>query len=257
MFGNFFSMKSISVPNILAITLFMSVPVFMAGNKIPTGTVTNLSPLVYKIPTKNNVNSKAAYISQVYDSIQLYKFGLDKHVLELAMKGFDKLMSKGLLNTDSILSIADFSKSSKEKRFYVIDLKNYSLLFNTRVAHGRNSGMDYAKWFSNNPSSNKSSLGFYVTQNTYNGDNGFSLRLQGIERGINDKALRRNIVMHGADYAEEDFINSRGHLGRSFGCPALPMNEHKEIIDAIKDGTCLFIYSPDKRYLKYSKIFNG
>ncbi|PWT94994.1 MAG: hypothetical protein C5B52_18850 [Bacteroidetes bacterium] len=250
-------MKSNSVSNILAFTLFASVPVFLAGNKIPTGSVADLTPVIYKIPVKSDLNSKAAYVSQIYDSIQLNKFGLEKRVLELAMKGFDKLMKRGLLSADSILSIADFSKSSREKRFYVIDLKNYTLLFNTRVAHGRNSGMDYAKWFSNNPSSNKSSLGFYVTQNTYNGDNGFSLRLQGIERGINDKALRRNIVVHGADYAEEDFINARGHLGRSFGCPALPMNEHKEIIDAIKDGTCLFIYSPDKRYLKYSKLLNG
>lgn len=250
-------MKSNSVPNILAFTLFVSVPVFLAGNKIPASDTSNFPPIVYKIPAKSELNSKSAYISQVYDSIQLNKFGLDKRVLELAMKGFDKLMKKGLLNGDSILSIVDFSQSSREKRLYVIDLKNYSLLFNTRVAHGRNSGMDYAKWFSNNPSSNKSSLGFYVTQNTYNGDNGFSLRLQGIERGINDRALRRNIVIHGADYAEEDFISLRGHLGRSFGCPAIPMNEHKEIIEAIKDGTCLFIYSPDKRYLKYSKILNG
>jgi hypothetical protein len=257
MFGNFSKMKSKSVPNILAFALFLSVPIFLAGNRIPTDNPKALPTAVYDLPAKGDLSSGIGFVNEVYDSIQLNKYGLDKYILQLAMKGFDKMMRRGTLNKDSILSIVDFSKSSREKRFFVIDLKNRELLFNTLVAHGRNSGMDYARWFSNMPSSNKSSLGFYITQNTYTGENGFSLRLQGIERGINDKAFRRRIVMHGADYAEEDYISSRGHLGRSFGCPAIPMEEHREIIEAIKDGTCLFIYSPNKKYLRYSKVLNG
>ena len=257
MFGNFRKMKSNSVPGILALSLFLSSPFLLEGYRIHTKEIQALSSSVYVIPAKSDIGSGSAFVEELYDSIRLDRVGLSKEVLNMAMRGFDKLMHRGLLNKDSILSIVDFSKSSKEKRLYIIDLKNIELLFNTRVAHGRNSGMDYARWFSNNPSSNKSSLGFYVTENTYFGDNGFSLRLKGMERGVNDKAFRRRIVMHGADYVEEDFINERGHLGRSFGCPAIPMNEHKEIIEAIKDGTCLFIYYPDKKYLKVSKILNG
>jgi hypothetical protein len=140
---------------------------------------------------------------------------------------------------------------------YVIDLKNQDVVFNTVVAHGRNSGGEYARSFSNKPSSNKSSLGFYITEGTYNGGNGYSLKLQGAENGINDKALARAIVMHGADYANEDIIGSKGYLGRSFGCPAVPQKYHKKIIDTIKDGNCLFVYYPDQTYLKKSKLLNG
>jgi hypothetical protein len=140
---------------------------------------------------------------------------------------------------------------------YVIDLKNQGIIYNTVVAHGRNSGNEYAKSFSNNPSSHKSSLGFYITEGTYNGGNGYSMKLQGAETGINDKALARAIVMHGADYANEEVIGKKGYLGRSYGCPAVPQKLNKKIIDTIKEGNCLFVYYPDQNYLKKSKLLNG
>ena len=161
-----------------------------------------------------------------------------------------------MLSADSILSIIDFTKSSSEKRLYVIDLKNEELTFNTVVAHGKRSGSVYARSFSNNPKSLKSSLGFYVTGNTYSGSNGYSLKLQGCERGINDRAMSRAIVMHGASYINEEKIEGKAN-GRSFGCPAVPEGLHRDIIDKIKNGNCLFIYYPDKNYLKRSKFLNG
>ncbi len=187
----------------------------------------------------------------------LSSMGLPRIAFALAMKGFAKLRAKGIVGADSILTIIDFSKSSKKKRLYVIDLKNEDLVFNTVVAHGRNSGGEYAKSFSNKPSSNKSSLGFYVTEKTYEGGNGYSLKLNGAETGINDKALARAIVMHGADYANEEVINSKGYLGRSFGCPAVPQKYTKKIINTIKEGNCLFVYYPDQNYVKKSKLLNG
>lgn len=237
--------------------LLFTFPVFIAS-KLKTEFITPALPgITYYLPADINIEAKQSFINRLYDSTGLSETGLKKDVLEIAMEGFSKLMLKGKLNKDSILTIVDFSKSSKSKRLYVIDLKNEELLFNTLVAHGRNSGMEYARSFSNTPSSNKSSLGFYVTQATYRGENGYSLRLQGVERNVNDKALGRSIVMHGAQYANPQFLAERGILGRSYGCPAVPMEDNKAIIDAIKDGSCLFIYSPDKKYFKLSTVLNG
>lgn len=232
-------------------------PVFIAGTIKTKVFAPTLHTVTYHRPADFTSETSNSLVNKLYDNIHLNELGLQKKVLEFAMKGFSKLMNRGRLNKDSIITIVDFSRSSREKRLYVIDLKNEALLFNTRVAHGRNSGMEYARSFSNTMSSNKSSLGFYVTQNTYIGDNGYSLRLEGLERNINDKALRRNIVIHGADYAEDSFVQERGMLGRSFGCPAVPVEESAALIDAIKNGSCLFIYSPDKKYFKLSTVING
>ena len=131
------------------------------------------------------------------------------------------------------------------------------LLVNTYVAHGRNSGGEFAKSFSNSPESHKSSLGFYRTLQPYYGEHGLSLRIGGLERGINDRADRRNIVIHGSEYIGDNFIQSNPFAGRSYGCPALPSNEIDEVVNTIKDGTCLFIYHPTKNYIKKSKILNA
>lgn len=122
------------------------------------------------------------------------------------------------------------------------------------MAHGRNSGAEYAKSFSNNPRSNKSSLGFYVTGNTYSGEHGYSLHLAGEEKGINDNAFKRAIVMHCADYLDDEYIRSKGYPGRSLGCPAIPEAVYKPLIEQIKDGTCLFLYSPNHFYLSHSRF---
>jgi hypothetical protein len=203
-------------------------------------------------PDTNNIHEVS-----VYDSLRLGSLGLGRQVFNYAMKGFTYMKEMGTLANDEVISIVDFSKPSSQKRLFVIDLRNYKLLFNTYVAHGVQSGKEFANRFSNAPESNKSSLGFYETLNTYNGGNGYSLKLQGIERGINDNANRRAIVMHGAGYVDERLIRCQGYIGRSWGCPAVPESLHRSIIDKIKNGTCLFIFSPNMRYLSHSKVLNG
>lgn len=153
-----------------------------------------------------------------------------------------------------IITLIDFTKPSTEERLYVMDLRHKKLLFSSVVAHGKNSGGNYATSFSNISGSYKSSLGFYVTENTYQGKNGYSLILNGLEKGINDKAKERAIVVHGAAYANPSVAASGGRLGRSFGCPALPQSLTKPIINTIKNGTLLFIYANDKGYLASSTI---
>lgn len=193
----------------------------------------------------------------IYDSLRLSSFGLARQVFDYAMAGFNALRETGRINNDNIISIADFSKPSFQKRLFVIDLKNYRVLFNTYVAHGMNSGREYANSFSNTPESNKSSLGFYTTLNTYSGKHGYSLHLQGIEKGINDKAYDRDIVIHGADYVSESKIRQQGFIGRSQGCPAIPERLNKPVIDKIKDGTCLFIFGHDKKYFLRSALLKN
>ena len=135
-------------------------------------------------------------------------------------------------------------------------MKNYKVLFNTLVAHGRNSGVEYARSFSNKHSSYQSSPGFYTTGNTYQGSNGYSLKLNGLEKGINDNALERTIVMHGADYVSQGIANARGWIGRSWGCPAVPVKYAVPIIEKVKNGTCLFIYSPESNYVSRSNFLS-
>jgi len=207
-------------------------------------------------PMVDNNNVAPIGRIDIYDSLRLGSLGLAQQAFDYAMKGFNIMKSKGEVANENIISIIDFSKPSSQKRLFVIDLANYKVLFNTYVAHGMQSGKEFANRFSNKPSSNKSSLGFYETLGTYNGGNGYSLKLQGVEKGINDNANKRAIVIHGAEYVDESFIRSQGYIGRSWGCPALPERLHKAIIDVIKDGTCLFIFSPDKNYLHHSRILN-
>ncbi|HLR00958.1 MAG TPA: murein L,D-transpeptidase catalytic domain family protein [Sphingobacterium sp.] len=175
---------------------------------------------------------------------------LDFSIFERAYKGLQNLSAKN----KNILTIVDFTVPSTEKRLYTIDLENKKLLFHSLVAHGRNSGDKYAKTFSNINGSFQSSLGFYVTENTYQGGNGYSLVLNGLEPGINDLAKQRAIVIHGAAYANESFITSTGRLGRSFGCPALPQHINRPLINTIKDGTILYIHADDADYLANSDI---
>ena len=190
---------------------------------------------------------------EVYDSLRLNELGLSRKVFELALKGMSKLVKNNRVK-ENIISIIDFSQPSVNRRLYVIDLENYELLFNTWVAHGMRSGKTEARYFSNKMSSWKSSLGFYVTGNVYNGSNGYSLKLVGLERGINDYAMRRGIVMHGADYVNEEYIESQGYIGRSRGCPAVAPEVCQPLIDQVKEGTCLFIYHPSSSYRSLSKM---
>jgi hypothetical protein len=202
-------------------------------------------------------SSNTLFIHSIYTEIHQAGANLSEEIFSLAFSGFEKLSAQGRLSTDSILTIIDFSKSSKENRLFVVDLKKQELLFKSVVAHGRNTGEEFARSFSNAMNSHKSSLGFYVTGGTYMGSNGFSMLLNGVEKGFNDKAKDRAIVMHGADYASEQVIKHKGYLGRSYGCPALPRPINKKVIETIKGGNCMFIYYPDQKYLSNSRILNG
>ncbi len=181
---------------------------------------------------------------------------LDFKTLEMAVSGYMRLRSQGVLGNDDVLTIIDYNKPSVRKRLFVIDVNNNRLLASSLVAHGKNSGKNMAMSFSNVPGSYKSSLGFFVTGRTYQGKHGYSLRLKGLERGINSNAETRNIVIHGADYVSEEFISRHGRLGRSLGCPALPVSSSRRLIDLIKDGSCLFIYNGDDSYVYDSPLVN-
>jgi L,D-transpeptidase catalytic domain len=211
------------------------------------------------VPAHNNYSlttTENTSVTVLYSTLDLESIGLSKQAFEYAYKGYQYLLDKKLVS-NSYLTICDFSQSSKQKRLYVIDLTNNKVVMNTYVAHGRNSGLDYATKFSNKPESLQSSLGFYVTRQTYSGEHGLSLKIQGLEPGFNDKAYERAIVVHGADYIGAERLHSSPFMGRSYGCPAIPAKESATLINTIKNGTCLFIYHPAKNYLLGSKILNG
>lgn len=170
------------------------------------------------------------------------------------LEGFQRLASDGLIKNNRIVTLIDYSKPSNLIRLWVIDLEKDSVLFNSMVAHGRNSGEVLPTTFSNTPHSLMSSQGFFITGESYFGKHGYSLRLDGVESGINDRARQRAIVIHPASYVSSDFIKKYGRLGRSWGCPALPPEESKSIIDLIKEKSCLYIYSPDPDYEIKSEI---
>lgn len=194
---------------------------------------------------------------EVYSVLHLADFGLSTDAFRFALRGFERLKKEGKLLNESVLTIIDFSQSSNKKRMYVIDLYKKALLFNTYVAHGRNTGDEFAEKFSNIPGTFQSSLGFYLTENMAIGSKvGLSLILKGLEKGINDKAREREIIMHGADYATEDFIQKHGRLGRSYGCPSLPPDQIKPVAETIKNGSLLFIYNPDENYVQKSPVLN-
>lgn len=171
-----------------------------------------------------------------------------------AMTGFQTIINSNNEVNPNLLSIIDYSKPSTEKRFYIVDIENECILMKSLVSHGVNSGDNYAESFSNKTKSHMSSLGFYLTGDAYSGSHGYSLKLMGLEKEYNSNAYDRAIVIHPARYVSEDYIKKYGRLGRSFGCPALPVSENQNVIDIIKDKTCLFIYYPDSIYLSSSSF---
>jgi L,D-transpeptidase catalytic domain len=212
---------------------------------------------VINVAESDKQKSAIEVMGDIYSSLNLSEKGLSNEVFQLALKGYRKLETCGKLKNSNILTIIDFSQSSKKKRLYVVDLLNKTLLFNTYVAHGKNTGDEFAKYFSNKAGSCKSSLGFYVTKNHATGSSvGLSLIIDGVEKGFNDNALQREIIMHGAAYATEKFIRKTGRLGRSFGCPSLPPEMIKPVIATIEEGTCLFIYQQDDYYIHHSSLLN-
>lgn len=195
-------------------------------------------------------------IKDVYDEIGAEQHDLNFEAFRYAYIGYQSLKKQQRLNEKEIFSIIDFSKDCNTKRFYTIDLENKQIIYHTYVAHGKKSGEKSSTSFSDVKESNKSSLGFYVTGDTYMGSKGFSLRLHGDERGYNSNMAERGVVIHTADYASEDYIKRHGRMGRSLGCPVLPKDIYKEVIETIKGKTMIFAYYNHPKYLSTSKYLN-
>lgn len=240
-------MKKLFLPTLFCLFFFSAVNISWLPASEPAAPVT--------IEAKGTENLEAAS-GALYQELGLEEKGLTQKAFTLAYKGFRRLQQRGQIR-ESILTICDFSQSSNNKRLYLVDMENNKLVLNTYVAHGRNSGSEYATRFSNKNSSLQSSLGFYVTRNTYMGEHGLSLKIDGMEPGYNSNAMRRAVVVHGADYIGESWLRHSDYMGRSFGCPAVPARESSRIINLIKDGSCLFIYHPSASYLKGSRILNS
>jgi len=198
-----------------------------------------------------------ATATSIYDEMDLEDSGLSRQAFQSAWTGYYKLRKKGLLHKSSVLSICDFSQSSSNQRLYVIDVRNRKVLYRTYVAHGINSGEEFANSFSNKMESCKSSLGFYITTRTYTGVNGMSLRIEGVDKGFNDNAAKRAIVIHGATYVSQRILRKYGVMGTTFGCPAIPSEMTSQIIPVVKNGSCFYIYYPSKKYLAHSPVLNS
>jgi hypothetical protein len=204
-------------------------------------------------PPKVVLEDFSVYSKDLYTALN--EPALDYKAFETALKGFVKLqLEDKILNTD-YLTVIDMSRSANEARFFVINLSEKRVEHKSVVAHGRNSGGEFARHFSNEEGSFKTSLGFYRTAETYRGKHGLSLRLDGLEKS-NNKARERAIVIHAADYVSQNFIEKFGRLGRSLGCPSLPKEGYGQIVETIKEGTLLFIYFPEEHYLSNSPIAN-
>lgn len=191
-------------------------------------------------------------VKSIYDHINLSKYDLHYDAFRYAMIGYYNLVAEEKIQDKGLLTVIDFTRPSTDKRFYTIDLKAKRVIFNNLVSHGRNTGENLATSFSNKAHSNQSSMGFYVTAETYVGSKGYSLKLDGLDKGYNDNIRSRAVVMHAADYVSDYWIKKYGRLGRSQGCPALPKELNKKVIDTIKEGTLIFAYYNDDNFLDTS-----
>ena len=192
-------------------------------------------------------------IFELYCRIGLDEAGLSAEAFTHALIGYYNLKADGKLNDESLLTIIDFTQSCNSKRFYTVNLQTWELVFHEWVAHGENTGKEYAEQFSNRNNSHQSSLGFFVTGEIYYGKRGYSLRLDGMELGINDKVRMRGVVIHAADYVDESLIEKGELIGTSWGCPALREEINREVIETLKEGTCVFAWYNDNTYLRNSR----
>ena len=244
--------KSLFLPVIIVSACVLLIS-FAKANNAPSAIVAAKDSMM--ISDSSSVSSNVSLAERIYTEMKLEKAGLSKKTVEHAITGYQKLVDSGLVNNTRYLTIVDFGQSSRKKRLYILDMHNNKLAWNTFVSHGKNSGVDMAKNFSNRINSEQSSLGFYVTKATYHGKHGLSLRLSGLEDGFNDNAEARGVVVHGAAYVNAGRVNS-AYMGRSQGCPALSENEFAEVINLIKGGSVMFIYSPSEDYLQSSPLLN-
>ncbi|MGD9590955.1 MAG: murein L,D-transpeptidase catalytic domain family protein [Candidatus Berkiella sp.] len=216
-----------------------------------------LSVMVAGFAKPNTNASSSTFLhyqeSQALKSSQMQIKGINPKVLQLAQKAHQKARAMGYAKK-STMTIIDYSMPSTSRRMWVVDMNNHKVIYNTLVAHGSGSGDNHAKRFSDVPGSLQSSLGVFVTGKTYQGKHGLSLTLHGLENGINGNAERRKIVIHGANYVSDSAAKNLGRLGRSWGCPALDHRLSTPVINTIKDGSLVFAYYPDDKWLKRSKF---
>lgn len=247
------------------VTLLHAGPVYRSTTTINKTSVTYRTAANDKtVARRNAAEARRAEMRMVlatanaaYFDMDLEDSALNRQAFQNAWIGYYKLKKKGLLKKTNVLTICDFSQSSSNQRMYVIDVRNHRVLYRTYVAHGINSGEEYATSFSNKMESCKSSLGFYITSGTYTGVNGYSLRIEGVDKGFNDNARRRAIVIHGANYVSMRVVHKYGMMGTTFGCPAIPTEMTTQIIPVVKNGSCFFIYYPSKKYLAHSTVLNS
>tara|TARA_R110002074_G_scaffold10926_3_gene40914 strand:- start:375 stop:1103 length:729 start_codon:yes stop_codon:yes gene_type:complete len=230
---------------IIAFTIFIVFPVFAI--EMQPSLFVNTIPM-----EKDGTMAIDENVENLWEKVGDKHPLLKKEVLTMAYEGYSKMIDEGLIEEGKPLTIIDFDLPSSEQRLWVIDFDNQTLEYASLVAHGRNSGGLHAEKFSNIPESYMSSLGFYLTGETYVGKHGKSLRLDGMEKGINDNARARAIVIHAADYAENSFVKRHGRLGRSLGCPALPSDNFEAIIELIKEKSCLFVHASEPQYRRQS-----
>jgi len=237
-----FSIQTLSmIYKIFPVVCFTLFSIFTSETNFNTNT--KFKKLEIASVTISSFDSK---VETIYNHLNSNQFNLPNlESFKEALKGYFSLKEKGILQKD-ILTLVDFSLSSNVKRLWVIDLSTNTILYNSLVAHGRNTGEEFANSFSNVNSSHKSSLGFYLTGEVYNGKHGMSLKLDGLEKGVNDNARERGVVIHSANYVSDSFIKSNKRLGRSQGCPAIPEELLSEIVNTIKNKSCFYIYHPSR-----------
>lgn len=236
---------------IFPVTLFLLFSIYSSKTNFRTPIKTQKKELASTLSSSSDAN-----IETLYKSLNSNDYNLPNlESFKEALKGYYTLKEKGLIQKD-ILTLVDFSLSSNVKRLWVIDLNTNTILYNSLVAHGRNTGEEFANSFSNANSSYKSSLGFYLTGEVYNGKHGMSLKLDGLEKGINDNARQRGVVMHSANYVSNYFIKCNKRLGRSQGCPAIPEELLNGIVNTIKNKSCFFIYHPSRSSKNISPLLS-
>jgi len=207
------------------------------------------------VPNAIDASASVSFTRADFDSTSIGNIETD--VFEMALDAASCAVRTGAVSAPETLTVIDYSKPSSERRLWVFDLKAKELVYEELVAHGQGSGANMATQFSNEDESHQTSLGLFVTRDTYVGKNGYSLRLDGLDRGVNDRARDRAIVMHGAPYVSEEFVKANGRLGRSWGCPAISAVVAKQMIDRVKGGGLVFAYYPDAKLLKTSRYLGG
>lgn len=209
------------------------------------------------IATKQILTNSSTWVEQKLKALKVNATNIDTNILRLSLIAYQKAQHNRLMVKKHLLTVIDYSKPSTFKRLWVFDLESNKIVFNTWVSHGKNSGGIKPNSFSNTVGSLKSSIGVFLTDTAYYGGRGYSLRIKGLEHGINDNVYRRHVVFHGAPYINPVTIKRYGQVGRSWGCPAVSSSLIRPLINTIKDKTLLIVYYPDKHWLKSSRFLTG